>query len=220
MQIFANFLSQFEIWAQRVPVEIFTFFGAFLEEVIAPVPSPLVMTLSGSVAAAQNKLLLFLLVLSIIGATGKTIGSVLLYLITDKAEDFVFKRFGRFFGVKHKDIEAIGKHFNGGIRDDIALFLIRCTPIIPSAPVSIVSGFIKINLRTFITMTFLGSIIRDMFYLYFGYAGVGSFEAIMSGLDTLESVMTVLMGVGIFGVVVWFYMIRKKREKKSLEEES
>ena len=90
-------IDLFEVYATQIPVEIFTFLGAFIEEVIAPVPSPIVMTLVGSIAAAQMTGLVFLFYLAIIGAVGKTLGAWLLYFITDKAEDLVFKRFGKFY---------------------------------------------------------------------------------------------------------------------------
>jgi membrane protein DedA with SNARE-associated domain len=204
-------IDLFEVYATQIPVEIFTFLGAFIEEVIAPVPSPIVMTLVGSIAAAQMTGLVFLFYLAIIGAVGKTLGAWLLYFITDKAEDLIFKRFGRFLGVSHKDIEGIGKHLNGSKWDDVVFFVIRCLPIMPSAPVSIVAGFIKFNLRSFIILTFFGTIIRNMFFLYFGYLGASNLERIMEGVTNAEAYVE----IGIAGLIVvfigWIYLKRKKQ---------
>src|SRR5690606_32340582 len=155
-----------------LPTEIFVAIGAFVEELVAPIPSPLVMTLGGSLAASQGKTLTYLGLLALLGAIGKTVGSWLIYLIADKAEDFVMNKIGKFVGVTHREVEIIGKHLNKGWRDDVILFLLRAVPIMPTAPVSIVCGLIKLNLRTYLTSTFFGTLVRNVFYLYLGYTSV------------------------------------------------
>lgn len=211
MDLISQIVEQFEIYAARVPVEIFTFFAAFIEEVIAPVPSPIVMTLAGSVAAAQDKVLVFIVWLAVIGAVGKTLGAWFLYFVTDKAEDVIFKKFGRFLGVSHTEIENIGKHFTGSKWDDIVLLVIRSLPVVPSAPVSIVAGFLKYPLKSFITWTFIGTIIRNLFFLYFGYVGISNFESIMQGLENIESIVQVAIAISIVVVFGWIYLKRKKK---------
>lgn len=204
-------IDLFEVYATQVPVELFTFVAAFIEEVIAPVPSPVVMTLAGSIAAAQETTLMFLLYLAVIGAVGKTLGAGLLYFITDKAEDLVFKRFGKFLGVSHKEIEGIGKHLNGSKWDDVVFFVIRCLPIMPSAPVSIVCGFIKFNFRSFITLTFFGTIIRNLFFLYFGYLGASNLERIMEGVTNIEAFVEIGIAAVIIVFIGWIYLKRTRQ---------
>jgi membrane protein DedA with SNARE-associated domain len=203
-------IDLFEVYATQVPVELFTFAAAFIEEVVAPVPSPVVMTLAGSIAAAQETALVFLLYLAVIGAVGKTLGAWLLYFVTDKAEDVIFKRFGRFLGVSHNDIENIGKHLDGSKWDDIIFFIIRCLPVMPSAPISIVCGFIKFNFKSFITLTFFGTIIRNLFFLYFGYLGASNLERIMEGVTNAESYFEIGIAVAIALFISWIYLKRKR----------
>jgi membrane protein DedA with SNARE-associated domain len=205
-------IDLFEVYATQVPVEVFTFLGAFIEEVIAPVPSPVVMTLAGSIAAAQETGLIFLFYLAVIGAVGKTLGAWLLYFITDKAEDVIFKRFGKFLGVSHKEIEGIGKHLNGSKWDDVVFFIIRCLPIMPSAPVSIVCGFIKFNFKSFITLTFFGTIIRNLFFLYFGYLGAANLERIMEGVTNVESYVEIGIAAAIVLFIGWIYLKRRQSD--------
>ena len=47
-------------YADQVPVELFSFIGSFIEEVIAPIPSPIVMIVTGTIAQAQEKPLHFI----------------------------------------------------------------------------------------------------------------------------------------------------------------
>lgn len=209
MDIISTIITQLEIYATKIPIELFVLLGSFLEEIIAPIPSPFIMTLSGSIAKAQQHSLVYLLVLAIFGAFGKTIASWILYVIADKAEDIIITKYGKFFGVTHKEIESIGKMFNNSWKDNFFLFVARAIPIIPSAPISVVCGIIKLNVKTYILSTFLGTIVRNLLYLYVGFIGLSSFEEMMGGLDSLESVIQIIIALGIIGVILWAYYKRR-----------
>lgn len=212
MSFFDSLFQQFLQYAHQVPLELFTLVGSFIEEVIAPIPSPLVMTFAGSVAKAQDKAVWYLLVISLFGAIGKTAGAYLLYLISDKTEDIVLSKFGKFVGITHKEVEKIGSYFTGGWRNHAILFVLRSMPVFPSAPISLICGFIKVPLKLFLVWTFIGTIIRDFVYLYLGYISVGSYESISHGFDRAETIGQVLIGMLLVVVVVWLYMKRKKGE--------
>jgi membrane protein DedA with SNARE-associated domain len=193
-----------------VPLPWFTFLGAFIEEVVAPIPSPLVMTLAGSMAASLEKDWSYLLILAVIGATGKTIGSYIIYVVADKAEDLIMGKFGKFVGISSKEIEVIGKHLNKGWRDEFVLILLRAIPIMPTAPVSIVCGLIKINLKTYLSATFIGTALRNMFYLYLGFTSVGALESINEGIDSFETIGYVILLVLIAAGMLFIFQQRKK----------
>ena len=187
-----------------LPLPWFTFLGSFIEEIIAPIPSPLVMTLAGSIAATQSHKWAFLGLLAMVGAVGKTIASYILYYLADKGEDIVLTKFGKFLGVTHKQVESIGSRMNKGWKDDLFLLLLRAAPIVPSAPISIICGLIKLNLRTYITSTLAGTFIRNIFYLVVGYMGVNATEAIILKLENFEIfgyVVVVLLLAAIIGYV-------------------
>src|SRR5690606_8088651 len=112
-----------ESWADLLPLPLFTFAGALIEEVIAPVPSPLVMTLSGSLAEAKGMPVIYLGLLALTGAIGKTIGAFVIYWLADHFENIITGRFGRFLGVSHKQIENLGARLDGR-REWGAMFLL------------------------------------------------------------------------------------------------
>ncbi|MFZ1721027.1 MAG: VTT domain-containing protein [Microgenomates group bacterium] len=210
MQSLINWL---EALSQQVSVTWFVFIGAIVEEVIAPIPSPLVMMLGGSVAAGQGRPMIFILVLALIGALSKTIGSLVIYYISDKAEDVIIDKFGRFLGVSHSDTEGLGKFFGQGKRDDVAIFLMRALPVMPTAPVSVIAGLIKINLKTYLVSTFLGLIVRNLIYLYLGYTSIGALESLSEGFDSLEKIGYLVLSVFAGVVLLWMY---RKRQQGSV----
>jgi len=196
--------------ANAFPLPVFAFLGGALEEIIAPIPSPLVMALVGSIAEAGNYTLIYLAFLILIGSVGKTIGSLAVYFIADKGEDLIAGKFGKIFRTSHHEIEAIGKRLNKGRRDAIWIFLLRALPIMPSAPVSIVCGLLKINLRTYTLSTLFGVIIRGAFYSYLGYVGAGALESITTGVSNLEMIGYVILLIGIIVGLILIYRFRRK----------
>lgn len=206
-------IAWLESLAQQIPVTWFVFLGALIEEVIAPIPSPLVMMLGGSIAASQNSPLSFLLLLTLIGSLSKTLGSLIIYVVADKAENIFVGRFGKFLGVSRSDTEGLGKFLNKNNKDNLMVFLLRAVPIMPTAPVSVIAGLIKIKLKTYLLYTFLGLVVRNLIYLYLGYTSAEAIESLSEGFDSLEKIGYFILS--IFGGLTLLWMYRK-RQKGSL----
>lgn len=209
MQIITEFTNLLASFSNTVPLPLFIVIAAFIEEVIAPIPSPFVMTISGSLIASQGQSILFLGAMAVLGAFSKTAGSYIIYFIADKLEDVLINKFGKFLGVSHEDTEGIGKMFGKGMRDDVAIFLMRAIPIMPTAPVSVVAGLLKFNLKTYLIASFCGLIVRNIFYLYFGYVGIGALEALNSNLQSLETIGYGVLFLFLAGLTLWFYKKRR-----------
>ena len=198
--------------ANYLPLEMSSFLGGFIEEVIAPIPSPFVMAAVGSAAFAQSKGLAALVWLAVIGSIGKTLGAWVIYFISDKLEDVIVGKFGKFLGVSHQEVEKLGKRFNGGWRDDVILFFLRALPIVPSSPVSVVCGILKINLRTYLVSTLFGNFFRNFVYIYLGYAEFSAYQSVLSGLDNMESIVQIVIFLSLLGFVGWIYYQRHKNK--------
>ncbi len=200
--------------ADYLPLELSSFLGGLVEEVIAPIPSPFVMAAVGSAAYAQNKAFIVLAWLALLGSAGKTIGAWFIYFVADKMEDVVIEKFGKFLGVSHEQVEAIGKKMKGNWKDLLALFVLRALPVVPSSPVSAVCGIIKVEMRIYLIATFAGNFFRNFFYIYVGYSGIAALQSMMSGLDNLESVVQILIFGSLAACVAWIYWKRYQNSKK------
>jgi len=203
-------ISLIKTLAYTIPLDVFAFIGSFMEEIIAPIPSPLVMITAGTLAHTQNHTLLYLFWLALAASFGKTIASWLYYVLADKTEDLILTRFGKFIGVSHNEIESIGKHFNGTWRDDVVLLVVRALPIMPTSLVSVVCGFIKLNMRTYIQSTFIGYFIRSFIFLYIGYIGIATYGNVSSSLASIESFVKIVIGAGLVLFLVWIFYKRGK----------
>lgn len=211
VHMFAQLESILISFANTLPLEVFVFIASFVEEVIAPIPSPTVMLVAGSFARVQDYAFFALVLLALIGAVGKTVGALVVYFITDKGEDFVMEKFGKFFGVTHEDVEKLGKKLGNGVRDYVVLTLLRAFPFMPSVVVSVGGGLLKVPLPLFITSTFLGTILRDGLYLYAGYAGATALFAIINKSSNLETYIEVLVALAVVGFIVYRIYHRNSR---------
>ena len=209
VNFFLNYLNAF---AESVSLPVFMAVGAIVEEIIAIIPSPFVPLTSGSLALAQNKTLYYLVFLGVIGAIAKTVASLLTYWIADKLEDFITKgKFSKILGLESNDIERYGKMFSEGAKDEIILIILRALPFVPSLPVSLVAGLIKINIKSFAWSTAVGIFIRNMFYLMVSFYGLQQFQSLLDSFDTLSLVLEIAV-VAAFAIVA-FVVLRKNWDK-------
>jgi membrane protein DedA with SNARE-associated domain len=210
-----HFELAFRHLSTQVPLEVFAFLGSFLEEIIPPIPAPLVMTTAGSLALAQHHGWPFLFWVAVTGAAGKLIASWVFYMAGDKLEDAVVRRFGRFLGVRHEDIEGIGRRFTGGWKDELVLFALRAIPLFPTVMVSIVCGIIRFNPATFLLATFLGTVVKNMLFLYAGYAGMHALASFAHQAHGVRTAVGLALAAGVIGFG-WYWFSRVSGERKGV----
>jgi len=208
-----SLIQWIENLSQLIPLPLFVVLGSFLEEIIAPIPSPLVMTSAGTIIQSRGQSLFYILFIAIIAALSKTVASVLWYVFSDKAEDFLVSKFGNMLKISHKDIEGIGKHFNNTRRDDVLLFVLRAIPLFPNAPISIFCGIIKLNLRTYITATFAGSVVKNLLYIYAGIVSLSYLERFKSSYELVENI-----GYLVLVLIICYFVVKHQRSKTLMEK--
>lgn len=214
MNFISDTITLIETWlhnsANAMPLEVFAAVGSLVEEIVAPIPSPLVMTLTGSILQSQGQTFIYGLFIALIASIFKTIAQIGFYYLADKTEDIASSKFGKFFKFSHKDIENVGKHFKGGFRDEIIIILGRALPILPSALISVAAGFIKVDMFKYIRASLLGNYIRSLFFMYFGYYSIASYESLNKGYSTVEDILRI--GFLIFAVIViGFILVMRRR---------
>lgn len=207
---FLNAIEQlFKYYAFHMPLPAFVFFGSFLEEVISPIPSALVMGTAGSLALLQGSTLGYLLLLAVVGNIGKTLGAWFYYFLGDKLEDFIMPKASKWFGVSHKDIQSIGQRFVGHHwKDGGVLFLLRLLPPFPTTPVSLVAGMIKMDIRVFLVATYAGNFFKDLLYLYIGYAGLAKIHTLWRQIDNVKFIVDIVVVIAIVGLLFILYTER------------
>lgn len=161
------------------------FAAAFLEEVVAPIPSAAVMMTSGffflkggwSPGLAKDLVLSVALPI----ALGVTVGSLFVYGIAYASGKPALARWGKWFGLSWKDIEAAERRLEAKHADTAAVFALRVVPIVPNVAISAISGVMRLHIGKYLAATFLGTFIRALALgaagwqlgaLYWKYAGM------------------------------------------------
>ena len=206
--MFSNLEATLLTFAEKVPLEVFAFFGSFLEEVIAPIPSSGVLLVTGTIAAAQGLSTAALLPLILLATLGKATGALIIYTLAKKLGATFIDRYGRFFGVTNTDITSFGSKRLTGRNQFWSLLILRILPIFPSAILSVGCGVLQIRTKVYITTTILGTIIRDSIFLYIGFTGVEILHKLANLSATVESFVQIVLI--IFVICLAIYFLRKK----------
>lgn len=206
-------LETFLIWLDHLstilPLPLFVLIGSFLEEIVAPIPSPLIMSTAGTLIKTHGHELWYILYIAAIGAFTKTIASLVLYYVSDKAEDMITSRKGKWLGISPGEIENIGKYFNDTKRDGVLLFILRAIPAFPNGPVSILCGVIKIDIRTYVFTTFFGTLVKNLFYIYAGILSLDYLQELQSSYPVVENWGYFVL----FGAIIYFTVRHLKKRK-------
>ena len=212
--MFDTFTAALVSLADSMSVEAFTFVGSFIEEVVAPIPSPIVMTAAGSIAASQGHSFAYLFALSGIGAAGKTLGALLVYGVAYVVGSVFVDKFGHLFGVSQADVAKLAAKLGTGWKSVVPLTVLRALPIMSSAVVSVGSGIVRVSFPVYVVATVVGTVVRDFFYLYVGFSGVAAYHALVDGFDSIESMIQLAIGVVVLVFLGWLYW-RKHKTKRS-----
>lgn len=190
------------------------FLGSLVEEVIAPIPSTLIIIgssffiLKGQVISLVS---IFTLLTEIIlpVAAGMTIGSLFIYgLCYYLGKPFIVK-WGKYLGLNWKDIEKTNKKLENQKRDNLAIFTVRAIPIIPSVAISGFCGIIRYDLKKYLILTFIGGAVRAGILGFLGWQFGNFYKEIAMELSNLEEILVIIIAIGIIGYIVYKKKIAK-----------
>ena len=120
-------------------------------------------------------------------------------------------RFQRFLGVDWEEIGNLEKRFQGK-KEAIAIFFSRAIPVFPISLVSIFAGLLRVPLKPFTVYTFLGSIFRCFSLAFVGWWIGATYEKAATRLNSAETFVSILMLIGMIGVLAYLYYKLRKRK--------
>ncbi len=190
------------------------FSAAFLEEVIAPIPSTIVLVGSGFILASGALSLdtLFSLVfkVAIPAALGMALGSLFVFGLAYFFGKPAIERWGKWFGLTWEDIEKSKEKFSKGPKDEITLFVLRATPAVPSVAISAFAGLIRFPLRPYLLYSFLGSIVRALILGFVGSRVGALYFHYAEEISDIENYVLVSIAILIVAFVVYRFVKNKK----------
>ncbi len=147
-----------------------------IESVFFPLPSEVVMPLSGwMLIAAKGKSVWYVLLAGLFGALGSLIGALLIYFVGASGGRPLLERYGRFVLISPRDIQAADRWF--ARYGTWAVFLSRLVPVVRSL-ISLPAGMVRMPLLRFSALTFAGSFLWSLGLAYGGYVLGENWEAL------------------------------------------
>jgi len=138
-----------------------------IESCCIPLPSEIIMPLAGfmTVAAAGHTAKFSLLGVTLVGAVGSVVGSIIAYWIGYSGGRELLLRYGKFVLISHRDAERADRFF--AKRGDITVFISRMLPVVRTF-ISLPAGITRMRFGHFVVLTFLGSLPWCLLLAYIG----------------------------------------------------
>jgi membrane protein DedA with SNARE-associated domain len=157
----------------RAHGQLSVFIGVMIEQIIVPIPSPIIIMGAGAILilpglSIGKALIDILWIIVLPGTIASTLGSYIGYMISFYGGKALVLRLRRFLDIDWEEIENLERRFMGK-KEGFIIFLLRAIPVFPISLVSIFAGLIRMPIRPFTIYTFLGSIFRCLFLGFFGW---------------------------------------------------
>jgi membrane protein DedA with SNARE-associated domain len=173
------------------------FLGMAIESINIPLPSEVLMTFSGALAA-KGEFAFWVVVL--VGALGNVVGSVGNYYLAAYGGRPLFEKYGKYVLVHHKDLELADRWFaKYGLA---TVFFSRMVPLVRTF-ISFPAGVARVPIMPFILLTFAGSLIWCTFLTYLGFYFGDNYE---QHIRPIFHQFDVVIGAGIVLLVAWYVL--------------
>lgn len=188
------------------------FFAVILEEVLIPIPSPLVIMGAAFILIPAElafwdamREIFFVIVLP--ASIASTIGSFFTYGIGYYGGRPLITKFQRFLGVNWVDIEKREKQFSKGKKVWTTIAVLRAIPFFPIAIVSLTCGVLRLSWKKYAVATFIGSIPRTFILAVIGWELGSAYTSFAGRLSEIESI------IGVVVIVAIVYALYRYRHK-------
>jgi len=198
-------------------IEQFGYFGVFflilIENVFPPIPSEVILLISGFFSSYTSLSVFYMILASTLGSF---LGAIILYYIgkifnKERLKKIVNGRLGKILFLKENDIDKADEWFDN--KGNKSVFFCRFVPIVRSL-ISIPAGMSEMPMGKFIIYTICGSMIWNTVLICLGYRLGSNWGYVLTILDKYQMLVIVILVI-IFGyVIIKFY--RKKRKSKKI----
>lgn len=187
------------------------FIAALIETLFPIIPSELIFPLAGYVAQSQDLGIVSAIIFALIGASGSTLGALIIYMISLKLGRKVILRLGKYLLINEKKLNKsevwFSKHGN------IAVFLGRLAPGVREL-ISIPAGLSRMNIIYFTLFTFIGSSIWSLCLTLVGYYLGEAWDKFFLESSSIFNIVAILIISGIAGIIIYKYIKKRNPNNK------
>lgn len=115
---------------------------------------------------------------------GGAIGVLPLYGLAYFGGKPLIEKYHKYLHFQWEDVENVSRRFQGRWYDEVIFLLLRTVPVLPSFPVTIAAGILRMRFMPYFVLTTVGFILRMMITLLLIGVGVESLAQIMELIYT------------------------------------
>jgi len=196
------------------------FFATLIEEVIAPIPSPIIPLAAGFFLLPDGvsfveTILRGAVMVALPVSIGISIGSSVVYALGFFGGRPVIEKTKKWTGINWQDIEKSEARLTRGKGDEITLFMLRVLPIIPGVAISGVCGVVRYPFKKFILITAMGSFVRACILALIGWQ-VGALYVHYA--DLVSKFEKYILGGVLLLIVIflgYYYIVKKNKQRNA-----
>ena len=181
-------------------------FGVAIEEIIVPIPSPVVPMAAGFIVIQATTLpqaLVEIILLVVIPASlASVFSSYFVYGIAYFGGKPILQRYGKYLDVSWEEAVELEDKFTSG-KQHYYVALFRAIPIVPLSLISGAAGLFRMDWKRYGIWTFIGMIPRTFFLALAGWYLKDGYMAIAGYIDTL-STLVMIGAAGLVGAYLFY----------------
>jgi membrane protein DedA with SNARE-associated domain len=202
-------ITQWIMQSMRSHGQLSVFIGVMIEQIIVPIPSPLIILGAGAILisgglSVPHALHQIIWIIVLPSSLGETLGSYIGYTASFYGGKALVLRLQRFLDVDWGEIGKLEKRFQGK-KEALSLSFCRAIPVFPISLVSVFGGLLRIPFKPFTIATFLGAIFRCFFLGVVGWWIGATYERIATRLDSIETITSILMLIAMITILGYLY---------------
>lgn len=180
--------------------------GAVIEEILVPIPSPIVPMAAGSILVTAEAIpaaffQIFFLI-AIPASIASVISSYFVFGIAYKGGRPVIERYGKYLDVSWEEVQHLEQHFDSG-HEKYYVALFRAIPIVPLSVISGAAGLFRMDWKTYGIWSFIGMIPRNLVLAFVGWQLKEGYLKIASQIDTLSTLVGIIL-LGLIGFAIFY----------------
>lgn len=186
------------------------FIASFLENLIPPIPSEVIMPLWGYLAATGKLNLIWVILVCAVGSTLWNIPYYFVGVYFNKAKIKRFvARYGKYFFTKEEYVDDLYEVFEKNDRKIV--FFGRFLPG-ARAFIGIPAGSVHMNFMQFFRYTFAGTMVRTVFLVFLGYRFGTQYDIVVTWLEEYKHIMYPFVVVLWLALLAWVFFKTKKNK--------
>lgn len=180
--------------------------GMVIEEVIVPIPSPIIPMAAGFIIIEASTIPAAMLqaffVIALPASVASVISSYFVFGVAFYGGKPILEKYGRYLDLSWEEVQHFERHFESE-REKYYVALFRAIPIVPLSLVSGSAGLFRMDWKQYGIWSFMGMMPRNFSLAMIGWWVKDDAIALASQIDTVSTAVAVAAAGSVAALIVY-----------------